>query len=159
MNAAKPMIAMSVNDLDRDGMLLNTPYVTFDLTKGIMGERPHDPADPITKITDVSPGSEGRDIWLKALDTFFCGNQELIDYVQEIVGMAAVGKVYQEHLIIAYGDGANGKSTLPECVRNAIDAYREENNWLGHFISDCCDTDPVLSENLPAVSRVLPADR
>ncbi len=146
MNAAKPMIAMSVNDLDRDGMLLNTPYATFDLTKGIMGERPHDPADLITKITDVSPGSEGRDIWLKALDTFFCGNQELIDYVQEIVGMAAVGKVYQEHLIIAYGDGANGKSTLPECVRNAIDAYREENNWLGHFISDCCDTDPVLSE-------------
>lgn len=123
MNAAKPMIAMSVNDLDCDGMLLNTPYATYDLTKGITGERPHDPADLITKITDVSPGNDGKDIWLKALDTFFCGNRELIDYVQEIVGMAAVGKVYQEHLIIAYGDGENGKSTFWNALFRVLGNY------------------------------------
>ena len=29
-----------------------------------------------------------------------------------VVGMAAIGKVYQEHMIIAYGGGANGKSTF-----------------------------------------------
>ena len=29
----------------------------------------------------------------------------------------------------------------PECVRNAINAYREENNWLKHFIEECCDVD------------------
>ena len=32
-------------------------------------------------------------------------DQKLIDYVQETVGMAAIGKVYQEHMIIAYGGG------------------------------------------------------
>lgn len=42
----------------------------------------------------------------------FCDDTDLINYVQEIVGMAAIGKVYQEHMIIAYGSGANGKSTF-----------------------------------------------
>lgn len=27
----------------------------------------------------------------------------------------------------------------PGCVRRAIDSYREENDWLGHFIEECCD--------------------
>lgn len=40
------------------------------------------------------------------LNLFFCKDQKLIDYVQETVGMAAIGKVYQEHMIIAYGGGA-----------------------------------------------------
>jgi hypothetical protein len=31
---------------------------------------------------------------MDALDTFFCGNKELMEYVQETVGLAAVGRVY-----------------------------------------------------------------
>ena len=59
----------------------------------------HDPKDLITKITGCSPGDEGSQVWEDALWLFFCGDQALIDYVQQVVGMAAVGKVYQEHLI------------------------------------------------------------
>lgn len=105
-NTAKPMIAISVSDLDKDENLINTPYATFDLRKGLAGEQPHDPGDLITKITACSPGEEGKQIWLDALKLFFCKDQKLIDYVQETVGMAAIGKVYQEHMIIAYGGGA-----------------------------------------------------
>ena len=53
----------------------------------------------------------------------FCGNQELIDYVQMICGLAAIGKVYVEALIIAYGDGRNGKSTFWNAVSRVLGLY------------------------------------
>lgn len=111
-NAVKPMLAIDVSELDYDAELLNTPTYTYDLTKGMSGGHTHDPDDLITKVTKCSPGDEGMDLWLDTLNTFFCNDKELIQYVQEIVGMSAIGKVYAEHLIIAYGGGANGKSTF-----------------------------------------------
>lgn len=123
LNAAKPMLAVSVSDLDKDENLLNTPYATYDLSKGLSGERPHDPEDLITKITNVSPSGDGKELWEQCLELFFSGDKELIDYVQMVVGMAAVGKVYQEHLIIAYGNGANGKSTFWNTVSRVLGTY------------------------------------
>ena len=122
-NTAKPMVGVNVADLDKDENLLNTPYATFDLEKGLTGVRPHDPADLITKITSCSPDDKGRDLWDACLELFFCGDKELIDYVQMVVGMAAVGKVYQEHMIIAYGGGANGKSTFWNTVFRVMGTY------------------------------------
>ena len=122
-NAAKPMLAIDVSELDFDPELLNTPEGTFDLTKGLDGVHPHDPDDLITKITACGPGDKGSKLWEDALNTFFCNDQELIDYVQEIVGMAAVGKVYAEHMIIAYGGGANGKSTFWNTIARVLGNY------------------------------------
>ena len=95
-NAAKPMIGIDVNDLDKNEFLINTPVATYDLKKGLTGEQPHDPRDLITKITTCAPGEDGKQLWLDALKLFFCKDQQLIDYVQLVVGMAAIGKVYQE---------------------------------------------------------------
>lgn len=123
LNAAKPMLSADVNDLDKNENLLNTPYATYNLTLGISGEQPHDPRDLITKITECSPGTDGMQIWEDALQLFFCGDTELIEYVQMVVGMAAIGKVYQEHLIIAYGGGANGKSTFWNTISRVLGTY------------------------------------
>ena len=122
-NAAKPMLALDVSELDYDPELLNTPDGTYDLTKGLSGSHPHDPDDLITKITACSPGDKGTDLWLQNLDLFFCGDRELIDYVQQIVGMAAVGRVYAEQMIIAYGGGANGKSTFWNTIARVLGNY------------------------------------
>lgn len=55
MNAAKPMLAIDVSELDYDAELLNTPGDTYNLTKGLAGRSPHDPDDLITKITNCAP--------------------------------------------------------------------------------------------------------
>lgn len=123
LNVAKSMLGIKVSDLDKNPNLLNTPGGTYDLEKGMAGEQPHDSADLITKITECSPGDEGMDIWLDALDTFFCGDTELIEYVQKVIGLAAIGKVYEEFIIIAYGDGANGKSTFWNTVARVLGTY------------------------------------
>ena len=123
LNVAKSMLTIKVSDLDKDPVLLNTPRATYNLEKGIAGEQPHDPFDLITKITECSPGDEGMDIWLEALETFFCGDTELIEYVQKVIGLAAIGKVYEEFIIIAYGDGANGKSTFWNTIARVLGTY------------------------------------
>lgn len=123
LGVAKALLNRDVNDLDTDPNLLNTPAGTYDLTKGLNGKREHSAEDLITKITECAPGEDGAALWRDALNTFFCGNQALINYVQRVVGMAAVGKVYQEHLIIAYGDGANGKSTFWNTIARVLGSY------------------------------------
>ena len=129
-NAAKPMLAIDVNELDKDPFLINTPAGTIDMNKGMEGIREHAPEDLITKITTVAPGDEGATVWQEALDTFFCGDKELIDYVQTTVGLAAIGKVYEEHMIIAYGGGANGKSTFWNTI------YRVLGNYAGKISAE-----------------------
>ena len=123
LQAAKPMLQKDVNDLDKNEFLLNTPGATYDLRQGLSGGRLPSPEDYITKQTAFAPGDKGREIWQEALNTFFCGAQELIDYVQQIVGIAAVGKVYLEALIIAYGEGRNGKSTFWNALSRVLGSY------------------------------------
>ena len=87
------------------------------------GRRDHSPEDYITKVTAASPGDKGKELWLDALNTIFCGDSALISYVQQIVGMAAVGRVYLESLIIAYGEGRNGKSTFWNTIARVLGTY------------------------------------
>ncbi|HEM6432924.1 TPA: DNA primase, partial [Streptococcus suis] len=122
-NTSKPMLAIDISELDKNDMLLNTPDATYDLKCGLSGSQAHSATDYLTKMTTASPGIKGIGLWQETLATFFCGDQELIDYVQMVVGMAAIGKVYQEHMIIAYGGGANGKSTFWNTIARVLGSY------------------------------------
>ena len=123
LKESHPMLEISPRDLDADCFALCTPEATYDLRKGMAGAREHSPDDFITKITSVSPGQKGMEIWLDSLNLIFQNNQELIDYVQMICGLAAIGKVYVEALIIAYGDGRNGKSTFWNAISRVLGLY------------------------------------
>lgn len=34
----------------------------------------------------------------------------------------------------------------PQAVRDAVEKYREDNDWLGQFLEDHCDIDPSFTE-------------
>ena len=123
LKESRPMIEITPQELDSNPFLLCTPNATYDLRLGMAGAREHSPEDFITKITTVSPGDKGKQIWLDCLDTIFCGDQVLIEYVQNICGLAAIGKVEVEALIIAYGCGRNGKSTFWNSISRVLGLY------------------------------------
>lgn len=123
LKESRPMLEITPQDLDANPFLLCTPDATYDLRLGLAGAREHSPEDFITKTTTVSPSDRGKQIWLDCLDTIFCGDKELIDYVQMICGLAAVGKVEVEALIIAYGCGRNGKSTFWNSISRVMGLY------------------------------------
>jgi putative DNA primase/helicase len=121
LKEARPMLEIRQSDLDTDEFLLNTPKGTYDLRLGTKVE--HDPNHFITKETTVEPGVAGMDKWMDALNTFFLKDKTLISYVQKIVGLVAIGKVYVEALIIAYGEGRNGKSTFWNAISRVLGTY------------------------------------
>ena len=123
LDAAKPLVLKHPEQLDGAPLLLNTPGGTYDLAKGLDGWRATDPTDLITKVTAVVPNKEGRRLWEDALQVFFCGDQSLIDYVQMICGLCLIGKVYTEAMIIAYGDGRNGKYTFWNVIYKVLGSY------------------------------------
>lgn len=145
-NTAKPMLTVELYELDSDDMLLNTPESTVDLRKGLNGQQSHNPQDYITKMTSISPSDKGQGLWQETLETFFCGDQELIDYVQQIIGMAAIGKVYQEHMIIAYGGGANGKSTFWNTIARVLGSYSGKLSADALTMSNRRNVSPELAE-------------
>ncbi|MBU0278729.1 phage/plasmid primase, P4 family [Gemella sp. zg-1178] len=116
-----PMIQIAPVDLDTNEFLLNTPKGTINLQNGSL--QAHNPSNFITKQTSVSVSNENEHIWLETLNTIFVNDQDLIDYVQLIVGLAAIGKVYVEALIISYGEGRNGKSTFWNVISRILGTY------------------------------------
>ncbi|RGD77306.1 DNA primase [Faecalicoccus pleomorphus] len=123
LKEARPMLEVEQRNLDADEFMLNTPTLTYDLRQGIKFPMEHRPEHFITKQTTVDPSSDGVDIWAAALDTFFLKDTDLIDYVQRMVGLSAIGKVYVEALIIAYGEGRNGKSTFWNVIARVLGTY------------------------------------
>ncbi|MGJ9627393.1 phage/plasmid primase, P4 family [Actinotignum sp. GS-2025c] len=121
LKEAAPILQVAVSELDADAYLLNTPDGSYDLRTG--ARKNHDPADLLTKQTTLAPTQEGARIWLEALDVFFQADPELIGYVQRICGLAVIGRVMVEALVIAYGDGRNGKSTFWNTIARVLGTY------------------------------------
>jgi P4 family phage/plasmid primase-like protien len=121
LKESRPKLEIEQRQLDVDEFLLNVPSCTYNLQTG--QKQDHDATDFITKQTECDPNNVNQQLWLDCLNTIFCNDQELIDYVQRIVGLAAIGKVYVEALIISYGEGRNGKSTFWNVISRVMGNY------------------------------------
>lgn len=100
---------------------LNTPDGIVDLHTGAL--RPHDPKAKATKITACSVGEDGAHKWAEFIQHITAGDVNFADYLQTLAGMAAIGEVYEEGLVISYGPGGNGKSTFFGALRQVLGDY------------------------------------
>lgn len=116
-----PQFVVSLDSLDADPFALNTPAGIVDLRTGDI--RPHDTEARCTKITAISPGEPKHELWSDFLKTVTCGDSDLTEFLQETAGMAAIGRVYMEKLIIALGSGENGKSSLFNALQKVFGDY------------------------------------
>lgn len=118
---AAPHLACKLDDLDADPFALNTPAGIVDLRTGVL--RPSDPAALCTKATAVGPCDDGAELWNSFLNTVCCGDSALAAYLQTVAGMAALGQVFTETLLLATGDGGNGKSTFFNTLARVLGDY------------------------------------
>lgn len=116
-----PSFLIKADRLDANPFDLNTPAGIVDLRSG--GVRPHDPEAYCTQITACPPGTAGAGMWSQFLDWVTGGDPDLCAYLQMVAGMAAVGEVFQEGIVMAYGPGGNGKSTLVNSIGNVLGEY------------------------------------
>lgn len=85
--------------------------------------KPHDPSSMCTKMTMFSPSNDGEKMWDDFLDVVTQNDKEFKNYLQYIAGQAVIGKIYHEGVVIAHGDGANGKSTLFNTIFDVLGDY------------------------------------
>ncbi|PWX07285.1 hypothetical protein CYK68_14490 [Clostridium perfringens] len=57
------------------------------------------------------------------LNRIFCGDQELINYVQKAVGYSLTGDMSEQCLFMLWGGGANGKSTFVKALEDIMGTY------------------------------------
>ena len=121
LKLSRTLMQVKPNKLNANPYLLNTPTGMVELkTKQIA---PHDPKELCTKITMCGPGTKGAEIWQEFLATISGGDEKMINFLQQIAGMAAVGKVFEENLVIAIGDGKNGKSAFFNALAIVLNDY------------------------------------
>lgn len=84
---------------------------------------PHEPEHFITHMTSCAPSDDGADIWDTFLHQIACNDETLVAFLKQIAGMAAIGKVYEERLVIALGSGGNGKSTFFNAIQDVMGDY------------------------------------
>lgn len=126
LELAKPSLVVRADKLDADPFLLNTPGGIVDLRTSTV--KPHDVDSPYlfcTKMTTVTPevDVDGMNVWLDFLQVVTCGDFSLASFLQTVVGMAAIGHVYHEGIIICNGSGRNGKSTFWNAVAAVLGDY------------------------------------
>ena len=61
--------------------------------------------------------------WEKALRDIFDGDGEMVDYIQRVFGYAMLGYPDERKMVILFGNGANGKSTIINTIRDIFGEY------------------------------------
>lgn len=78
----------------------------------------------VTKMTNAAYNPEATcPRFIRFLDEVFDGDKELISWVKRALGYSLLGNTDEQCLFIAYGTGANGKSTLFEIIREVLGDY------------------------------------
>jgi P4 family phage/plasmid primase-like protien len=109
------------SDLDRDPWLLNCLNGTFDLKSGEF--RAHRPSDLITKLcpTKFDPGAP-RTTWVSFLERVL-PDDEVRAYFQRFLGYSLTGDVREQVMLLAIGEGSNGKSTALCAVQAVLSTF------------------------------------
>lgn len=118
---SEPGVPLLPDQFDNDPWLLNCANGTVDLRTGEL--RKHRREDLLTKIAPVEydPDAEAP-VWESFLHRIL-PSEALRRFVQRVLGYAAAAVVSEEILVILYGYGANGKSTLVNAVMEALGDY------------------------------------
>jgi len=118
----EPEISIRASDLDQGPWLLNVENGTIDLrTAEIRQHRRH---DHLTKLVpaEYELGAECP-LWKKFLHRVMDGNTALIEFLQRLSGYILTGSTRDRFLVIAHGNGANGKSTFAETLLGLLGDY------------------------------------
>jgi putative DNA primase/helicase len=115
-------LAVAGDAWDTDGYRLGVANGVVDLHTGEL--LPGDPADTITLHSPVAydPNATAPR-WQQFLSEVFLGDEELITFVQRFAGYSLTADTSEEKMLICWGEGANGKSTLLNALAHAAGDY------------------------------------
>lgn len=120
--SSEPSVVAPVYELDKHLHLLGVANGAVDLTTGQL--LPPTPAHRITTISDVAYDPRAKcPIFEATVRDVFFGDEHMINFFQRLVGYSLMGKPDEDVLVIPYGTGCNGKSTVFGAIREALGGH------------------------------------
>lgn len=121
--SARPYLLCPGSNLDADPLLFNTPNGTLDLDSLDAGARPHDRNDRITRIAGAAYDPEAdAPGWRRFLDEIL-PDKAVQAFWQRWFGYCLSGLTGEQFMVVAWGGGANGKSTAIRAPTRVIGSY------------------------------------
>ncbi len=103
-------------------MLLNVENGTIDLRTGEV--LPHRQADLITKLCPVEFDKDAKcPRWMKFLHRIMADDEEVIFFLQKVIGLSLTGDVTEDVFFFLHGSGENGKSTFLNIIHSLLGDY------------------------------------
>lgn len=129
-----PRVYVPASELDKHSHYLGAMNGVIDLRTGELL-----PPDPELRITctvgcDYDPDATAP-LWEQTVSDVFNADKDVIEFFQRLVGYSLSGEPEQDVLVIPYGNGSNGKSTLLGTVRKAFGGYAKAAE-ASTFLSD-----------------------
>src|SRR6266568_4281191 len=122
LDRAKSELPATPDEFNTTIHLLNCQNGTLDLRN--VQKHDHNPADMLTRCLKINYRIDAPcPTWISCLATIFAGNEKLIKFVQEALGMSLSGDTSEQGLFLCLGGGSNGKTTLLEAVRILLASY------------------------------------
>lgn len=117
-----PRVYVPASELDKHSCYLGAKNGVIDLHNGQLLA-----PDPELRITctvgcDFDPTATAP-LWEQTVSDVFNGDTDVIEFFQRLIGYSLSGEPDQDVLVIPYGNGSNGKSTLLGTVRRAFGGY------------------------------------
>lgn len=117
-----PRVCVPADELDKHPHLLGATNGVIDLRTGEL--LPPDPELRITRTTGCEYDPEAKaPLWEQTVADVFNNDVDVVGFFQRLVGYSATGNPTQDVMVIPYGNGSNGKSTLLGAIRKAFGGY------------------------------------
>lgn len=121
LELASKRLTADAEQMDADPYLLNVANGTLNLHTLVL--QAHNPADNLTKVTragyDTNATSER---WLNFLESSL-PDLDIRLFLQRYMGSALIGRVLDHVLVVATGEGRNGKGVIADTMHHALGDY------------------------------------
>jgi putative DNA primase/helicase len=114
-------LTATIDQWDADPWLLNTPGGVVDLRTGKMREARGE--DYMSKMTSVAPSDGDCPMWKSVLNTSFNGDEDMIAYIQRLLGYCLTGVTREHAMFFLYGQGRNGKGVIVTTTSRIMGDY------------------------------------
>lgn len=115
-------ILVNTGDLDANKMLFGVANGAIDLTTGALV-----PSDRLDRITIASHTKYKEKavcpLFEQTVSECFYGDAELVEFFRRLMGYTLLADPKEDIIVIPYGTGSNGKSTILGAIRDAMGAH------------------------------------
>ena len=132
--ASDPRVMVPVAELDKNSHLLGVGNGVVDLrTQQLL---PPAPQYRVTKVAGASFDAEATcPVFEQTLLDVFFGDRVMVAFVQRLIGYTLLGQPNLDFMVIPFGNGSNGKSTVLGTIRKMFGGYARSAD-AASFVTD-----------------------